>query len=214
VRVIVEEADVKIFLSTLVIVVAYIVGSIPVGLLLARVTTGKDVRDVGSGRTGGANVLRVAGSGVALLTVLIDGAKGLLAVWLARAVVQSPFVEAMAGLLAVVGHNYSIFIGFKGGAGTICTIGGAIGLWPWNGAVLAGAGATAVVVTRHTSMGSITIALLLPIILALRIWLADAPRAHLIHGLGASALTLWALRPNIRRLLEGQERQLTLHRGT
>ena len=201
-----------IFLSVVVIVSGYLLGSIPVGLLVVRAMTGKDVRDVGSGRIGGANVMRAAGPWVALLTGLCDGAKGLLAVYLARAVVGIPAVEALAGLAAVAGHNYSIFIGFKGGAGTATTIGGAIGLWPWGGPILIVVGVAVVAITRYTSVGSITIALLLPAILALRAYLADAPWAYLIHGLGTSALTLWALRPNIRRLLDGNERQVTLRK--
>jgi len=197
-------------MSVIVIVSGYLLGSIPVGLLVVRAATGRDVRQVASGRTGGANVLRAAGSWAALLTGLGDGAKGLLAVWLARAVGGTPVVEALAGLAAVVGHNYSIFIGFKGGAGTATTVGGAIGLWPWNGAILIIVGAAVIAATRYTSVGSITVALVLPAIYALRAHLAGAPWAYLIHGLGAAALTLWALRPNIRRLLEGRERRVTL----
>ena len=198
--------------SVIVIVGGYLLGSIPVGLLVVRAVTGKDIREVGSGRIGGTNVLRVAGPWVALLTALSDVAKGLLAVYLARAVVGIPVVEALAGLAAVVGHNYSIFIGFKGGAGTATTIGGAIGLWPWNGAIMIVVGAAVVTAMRYASLGSIVVALLLPVILALRAWLAGAPWAYLIHGLGTAALTLWALRPNIRRLLDGNERQVTLRK--
>ena len=198
--------------SVIVIVGGYLLGSIPVGLLVVRAVTGKDIREVGSGRIGGTNVLRVAGPWVALLTALSDVAKGLLAVYLARAVVGIPVVEALAGLAAVVGHNYSIFIGFKGGAGTATTIGGAIGLWPWNGVIMIVVGAAVVTAMRYASLGSIVVALLLPVILALRAWLAGAPWAYLIHGLGTAALTLWALRPNIRRLLDGNERQVTLHK--
>jgi glycerol-3-phosphate acyltransferase PlsY len=201
---------VNIFLSAVVTASGYLLGSIPVGLLLTRRATGTDIREIGSGRTGGTNVLRVAGPWVALLTVVTDVAKGLLPVWLARAVVGSPAVEALAGLAAVVGHNCSIFIGFKGGAGTMTTIGGAIGLWPWNGVILLVIGAAMVAITRQASVGSISVALALPLIFALRAWLADAPWAYLIHGLGAAAMTLWALRPNIQRLLEGRERRITL----
>jgi glycerol-3-phosphate acyltransferase PlsY len=180
--------------------------------LVVRAVTGKDIREVGSGRIGGTNVLRAAGPWVALLTALSDVAKGLLAVYLARAVVGTPVVEALAGLAAVVGHNYSIFIGFKGGAGTATTIGGAIGLWPWNGVIMIVVGAAVVTAMRYASLGSIVIALLLPIILTLRAWLAGAPWVYLIHGLGTAALTLWALRPNIRRLREGNERRVTLRK--
>jgi glycerol-3-phosphate acyltransferase PlsY len=200
------------FLSVVTIVSSYLMGSIPVGLLLVRATTEKDVRQVGSGRTGGTNVLRAAGPWVALLTGMGDGAKALLAVWLARAAVGTPIIEALAGLLAVLGHNYSVFIGFKGGAGTAATIGGAIGLWPWNGAILIVAGGAMIAATRHASAGSITVALLLPVIFALRAWLTGIAWSYLIHGLGTAALTLWALRPNIQRLLRGSERQVTLHK--
>jgi len=199
-------------LSVIVIVSGYLLGSIPVGLLVVRAVTGKDIREVGSGRIGGTNVLRVAGPWVALLTSLSDVAKGLLAVYLAREIVGTPVVEALAGLAAVVGHNYSVFIGFKGGAGTATTIGGAIGLWPWNGAVLIIVGAAVVTATRYASVGSVVIAVLLPIILTLRAWLAGEPWVYLIHGLGTAALTLWALRPNIRRLLDGNERRVTLRK--
>lgn len=199
-------------LSIAVITGGYILGSIPVGLLLVRATTGKDVREVGSGRIGGANVNRAAGPWVALLSGLCDVCKGLLAVWLARWVVGTPAVEALAGLMAVAGHNHSVFIGFKGGAGTATNVGGAIALWPWNGAILVGAGAAVIAATGYASVGSIAVALLLPTIFALRAWLTDAPWAHLIHGLGTAALTLWALRPNIKRLCKGGERRVSLRR--
>lgn len=201
-----------ILLSAIVVVGGYLLGSIPVGLLLVRATTGRDIRDIGSGKTGGTNTIRAAGPWIGLLTALLDSVKGMVAVWLARAVVGIPAVEALAGLLAVVGHNYSIFIGFKGGAGTACTIGGALALWPWNGAILVAAGVLVLVIVRYASVGSIVVALLLPIVFALRAWLADAPWAYLIHGLGTMTLTLWALRANIQRLLSGNERRLTLRK--
>lgn len=198
----------NLLLSALVILVAYLMGSIPMGLMLVRATTGKDIREIGSGRTGGTNVLRAAGSRIALVVVLFDVAKGLLPVLLARTVVGSPLVEALAGLFAVVGHNYSIFINFRGGAGTMTTIGGAIGLWPWSGVIVIAVGALIVKATRQASVGSIVVALLIPAVFALRAWTIDAPLAYLIHGLGTAAVTLWSLRPNIKRLLEGNERSV------
>jgi len=198
--------------GAIVLVGAYTLGSIPVGLLLVRATTGKDVRQVGSGRTGGTNVLRAAGPWVALLTILGDSIKGLLAVRLAQALVSASGFAALAGLLAVVGHNYSVFTHFKGGAGTMTTVGGAIGLWPWNGAILVCLGTTVIAATRYASIGSIAVAMLVPIVFALRAWLGNAPWDYLIHGLGTLLLTIWALRPNIRRLLAGCERRLTLRK--
>lgn len=196
--------------SVIVLVGAYTLGSIPVGLLLVRALTGKDVRQVGSGRTGGTNVLRAAGPWVALLTILGDSAKGLLAVRLAQSFAGASRFAALAGLLAVVGHNYSVFTHFKGGAGTMTTVGGAIGLWPWNGAILVCLGTVVIAATRYASVGSITIALLVPIVFALRAWLGNAPWDYLIHGVGTFLLTIWALRPNIRRLLAGCERRMQL----
>jgi glycerol-3-phosphate acyltransferase PlsY len=204
---------VNLLLSALVLVVAYLLGSIPVGMLLVRATTGKDIRKIGSGRTGGTNVLRAAGSRVALVVVLLDVAKGLLPVLLARVVVGSPAIEALAGLFAVAGHNYSIFINFRGGAGTMTTIGGALGLWPWSVAAVTVAGILAIAVTRQASVGSITVALVIPIVFVLRASVVDAPWAHLIQGLGTAALTLWSLRPNIKRLLEGNERKLSFSKS-
>jgi len=204
---------VNIFLSAVVLGGAYLLGSIPFGLLLVRLTTGKDVRKIGSGRIGGTNVLRAAGTLVALLAVLGDFGKGLAAVWLARVFVGVPIIEALAGLLAVIGHNYSVFIGFKGGAGTMTTIGGAVALWPWNGPIMIVVGIAIVAVTRYASVGSITLALLLPSTCALRAWLVGAPWAYLIHGLGTAALTLWALRPNIQRLRDGRERKMSFSKN-
>ena len=83
-------------------------------------------------------------------------------------------------------------------------------MWPWNGPILVCVGIVVVLATRYASAGSITIALLLPIIYALRAGLRDAPWPYLIHGLGTMALTLWALRPNIQRLRDGNERKVSL----
>jgi glycerol-3-phosphate acyltransferase PlsY len=179
------------------------------------VVTQKDVREVGSGRIGGTNALRAAGPWVALITILCDIGKGFLPVFLARTIlgaqgVESPLVEALSGLMAVVGHNYSIFIGFKGGAGTMTSGGGAIGLWPWIFFVLTPPGVGMVFLTGHASMGSITVAVLMPIIYLVRALAGAGPWEHLIHGLGTTALTLWSLRPNIQRLIDGRERQVVI----
>jgi glycerol-3-phosphate acyltransferase PlsY len=197
------------------IAASYLIGSVPIGLLLVRIATGKDVRKVGSGRIGGTNTLRAAGPWVALLTILADLGKGFLAVWLARIVVgtqgiASPLVESLAGLMAMIGHNYSIFIGFKGGAGTMTTGGGALALWPWNVPILTPIVIGMIALTGHASVGSITVAVLLPIIYAVRALAGYGPWEHLIHGVGTTALTLWALRPNIQRLWEGRERRMVI----
>jgi glycerol-3-phosphate acyltransferase PlsY len=204
-----------VLLSLAVLAGSYLIGSVPIGLLLVWITTQKDVREVGSGRIGGTNTLRAAGPWVALITILCDIGKGFLPVFLARTIlgaqgVESPLVEALAGVMAVVGHNYSVFIGFKGGAGTMTSGGGALGLWPWIFFILAPPGVGMVFLTGHASMGSITVAVLLPIVYLVRALAGVGPWEHLIHGLGTTALTLWSLRPNIQRLIDGRERHVVI----
>lgn len=189
---------------------AYLIGSIPVGLLLVRLKTGKDVRDVGSGRTGGTNVFRAAGPTIAVISMLGDFAKGWLAVWLARTIVGAPVAEALAGVLAITGHNYSIFIRFDGGVGAITTVGSATALWPGSFPFLAMMGIPMVYITRHASVGSMSVGLLLPIVFILGAWFGDLPSAYLIHGIGALFLISWALRPNIKRLRSGEERRVVI----
>jgi acyl phosphate:glycerol-3-phosphate acyltransferase len=199
----------SLVVNIIIVIVGYLLGSIPMGLLAVRVTTGRDVRNIGSGRIGGTNVMRAAGPWIALASGLGDVAKGFLAVQLARTFGGAPLVEALAGVAAVLGHNYSIFIGFRGGAGTAPTLGSAFGLWPGYGITLLVVGAIVIVVTRYASLGSIIAGLLLPAFILLRIWQVGEPWAYLIYGICVPGLTLWALRPNIQRLLAGEERKVT-----
>ena len=129
--------------------VGYLLGSIPSGFLIVRVFSGQDVRQMGSGRTGGTNVMRAAGFWPGLLTALLDMLKATASVWIAKAVLPldiQPLGMALAGLCAILGHNYSLFLKFKGGAGGAPCVGGAIGIWPWSGLIIVPLGAGAV---RH-----------------------------------------------------------------
>ncbi len=193
-----------------VLLTGYLLGSIPVGYLVVRWLRGIDVREVGSGRTGGTNVLRAAGWKAAVLTGVGDGLKALAAVLFARQLGGSPLLVALAGVTAVVGHNYSVFLGFRGGAGTMASIGGATGLWPWSLPISLLVLLPTALLTRRASLGSITLALVLPLLFAVRAALGWGPWAYVVHGVLTSALTLWSLRPNIRRLLRGEERRIQL----
>ncbi|HIE39672.1 MAG TPA: glycerol-3-phosphate acyltransferase [Anaerolineales bacterium] len=195
------------------LVVGYLLGSVPVGVLVVRWLRGIDVRQVGSGRTGGTNVLRAAGWGAAVLTGVVDGLKAAVSVLVARWLGGPPLLLALAGVAAVVGHNYSIFLRFRGGAGTMASIGGAAALWPLSGLILIPVLLGVALFTRRASLGSIVGALLLPALFAARAGLGAGPWAYLAHGVLTSALTLWALRPNIRRLLRGEERRIDLEAG-
>ena len=190
------------------LLVSYLLGSIPVGILVVRWARGIDVRRVGSGRTGGTNVLRAAGWKAAVFTGLGDASKATLAVLVARWLHGPSLLLALAGAAAVVGHNYSLFRGFRGGAGTGASIGGALALWPVSGLITVPALMGVSVVTGKASLGSITITLVLPLVFAVRAILGHGPWAYVAHGLATSAVTLWALRPNIKRLLDGSERRV------
>ncbi len=113
--------------------------------------------------------------------------------------------------MVIVGHNYSLFLGFKGGAGTGTSMGGAIALWPWSGLVTIPALVLIIGITRRGSIASIVLAFVIPILFAIRAALGLAPWAFAVYGVLTSALTLWALRPNIRRLLHGEEKAVDLN---
>jgi glycerol-3-phosphate acyltransferase PlsY len=190
------------------IIAGYLLGSVPVGYLVVRLVKGVDIRRVGSGRTGGTNVLRAAGWKVALLSGVGDVLKGTLAVLLARWLGGPQLLQAIAGVAAVVGHNYPGLLRFQGGVGTATSMGGAVALWPWSGLILIPMLFSVILATRRGSLGSIAIACVLPCVFAVRAILGAGPWVHLVHGLLISTLILWALRPNIRRLLRREERQI------
>ncbi len=192
-------------------VLAYLIGSIPAGLFWAWATKKVDVRRHGSGRTGGGNVWRTAGFGAALLTVLSDALKGATAVLIARALGLGAWAIAFAGTLAVIGHNHSVFLKFRGGAGTMTSL-GVIAAYSWTGmlAVFVIPGLIIVWLVGHTSVASIYIALVMPLFFALR---GDIPTT-VAFALPTMALTLWSLRPNIQRLYHREERFIQPYKKT
>jgi acyl phosphate:glycerol-3-phosphate acyltransferase len=186
---------------------AYLLGSIPSGLFWGWIIRHIDVREHGSGRTGGTNVWRTAGFWAAFLTAVCDGLKGAAGIWVARALGISPWGVALAGTAAVLGHNYSLYLKFHGGAGTMISIGIAATLWGIALPVLVLAGVGAGLLVGHASVASILIAVLLPVTFLLR---GEIPYA-VGFGLPTMALTLWALRPNIERLRHRAERFLPIY---
>lgn len=174
---------------------------------------GIDPRRVGSGRTGGTNVYRAAGPLAGILTVLGDVLKGALAVWLAARLVPgelNALAMAAAALAAIVGHNWSIYIGFKGGAGSTANIGAFLALSPsvWWFAAAALIACAVWYLVRVAAIASLTLsALILAACLAF-VLRGDRSPAILLYGFGQLAIVAWALRPNIARLLRGEERSV------
>jgi len=192
----------------LIAILAYVCGAFPTGYIAAKLISGVDVRKVGSGRTGGTNVLRAAGVAPAVITVLVDTGKAYLAVLLARWLVGGSLAEAVAGLAAVYGHNHSLFLSGKGGAGSMTNIGALLAFSPPVAVAAALIGLVPLAISRIASIGSISLALGTLALLAVGAWRGWLPAEYVIYGLVSGGMTLWELRPNIRRLRDGNERRI------
>ena len=166
----------------------------------------------GSGRTGGTNAMRAAGPWVGALTGLGDLAKGAGTIWIVRALVKDPvafpWAEVAGGAFAVFGHNWSVFLGGKGGAGTGPNIGVAIALWPAFGLALIPAGVGVLFATGYASITSISVAIAIPVGLAIRAALGAGSWYEPVYGALTAIGVFIALLPNIRRLRAGTERMV------
>jgi glycerol-3-phosphate acyltransferase PlsY len=184
--------------------VGYLFGSIPFAFLLVRRGGGRDLRTWGSGNLGAANVLRTSGVGAGVTVALLDMGKGALSVLLAGWLAPWAPAPAVAGLAAIVGHVYPVWLGFRGGKGVATACGVFALLTPL--AILPAAGVFVIVVwaTRLVSLGSLAGTLLLPPVA----WLTGAP-APVVVAAGAAALIIVSRhRPNLVRLRAGTERRL------
>jgi glycerol-3-phosphate acyltransferase PlsY len=204
----------QILIGLGVLLIAYILGSIPFGLLIVKWRTGKDIRVIESGRTGGTNAMRAAGVSAGLLTAVMDMLKGAVAVWLARAVGANVWVCTLAPIASILGHNYSIFLiervkgrlHLRGGAGGAPTVGGAFGMWAPSILIIVPVGFLVWWGIGYASLTTLSAALIAITIFAVRAALGLSPWEYVIFGVIAEFLLVWALRPNIKRLLNGTER--------
>lgn len=186
---------------------AYFLGSIPFGVLVGRLW-GVDVLHSGSGRTGGTNVFRSAGLLPALLTGALDVGKGTLAVWLAGSLTAAPLAEVVAGAAVILGHDYSIFLRFRGGAGVGTSLGALAAIYLPAAAVLVLLLLVIIAATRYASVGSLVVTTLMPIVLLALAWYGVVAMVFVGYGLLAWIIIVNAHRANIRRLLAGTERRL------
>ena len=192
--------------------IGYLLGAIPFGLIVGRATKGIDLREFGSHRTGATNALRTLGLRAAALVFLLDVGKGVAAVLLARLLfADDSLVEwaaAIGGFAAIVGHNWSVFIGFTGGRGVATSAGGLGAMSPWTILVLAPIVVGLIWRTRYVSLGSITGGLLAPVITAI-LWTVEAASVPAIAYAAASGLLVTAAHAdNIARLRAGTERKI------
>ena len=200
--------------------IAYLIGSIPSGLLVVKIATGKDLRKIESGRTGGTNAMRAAGPLAGLITALLDISKGAAAVWVGQSLFSSPdWIVAINGLLAILGHNYSAFLAtknkagrlrFRGGAGGATTMGVAIGLWVNSWLVILPIAVLVYILIGYASLTTISIALSTMGIFPVKAINGVTPCVYAVLGAAAVATVVIALKPNIQRLKEGTERHVNL----
>jgi glycerol-3-phosphate acyltransferase PlsY len=201
------------------VLLGYLIGSIPSGLIIVKLKTGKDIRQVESGRTGGTNAMRAAGFWAGLLTAVSDIFKGVLAVWIAQWISpDSQWVHILAPVGAILGHNYSLYLPdfdengrfkrFRGGAGGAPALGGAIGLWAPSVLIILPLGALVFFSAGYASLTTLSVAFFAIIVFAIRVAIGaqGASWMDVLYGVIAGALLTWALRPNIKKLLSGTER--------
>jgi acyl phosphate:glycerol-3-phosphate acyltransferase len=204
-----------------VLLLAYLLGSIPFGVIIVKLSTGKDIRDVESGRTGGTNAMRAAGIWAGLVTAIFDVLKGTAAVLISHFLVAGShvWVDVLAPFLSILGHNYSAFLiergpggrlRFRGGAGGAPCLGGAIGLWLPSLFVIVPLGGLIYDFGGYASITTMSVALLSTIVFAYRAWLGLNPWQYAIYGLLAFVALAWSLKPNIKRLIAGNERVVGL----
>jgi glycerol-3-phosphate acyltransferase PlsY len=192
----------------LLLLFAYILGAIPFGHLVVKLTTGADVRAMGSGNIGATNVWRTTGRLAGVITLLLDIAKGYTAVWLmARFTNGSPGWSSAAALAVMLGHAYPVFLKFRGGKAVASCLGAFLYLEPLPILAVAIIFVIVVAVTRHISLGSIIAAGSFP----LGVWLISHPRwPVLAAAIVAGAFIIWRHKANIERLRAGTESVFSL----
>ena len=199
-------------MTALAILAAYLIGGIPFGYIIVRLKTGRDVRSLGSGNIGATNVLRTTGRAVAVITLLLDIAKGFCAVWLmAWASGDSPVWMSAAALAVMAGHAYPIFLKFKGGKAVASFIGAFLYLTPI--ALLAVLILFVVIVasTRYISLGSIVAAGTFPV----GVWMIlHPPAAVVVAAFVAGAFVVIRHKANIERIRSGNEHLFRFGGGT
>ncbi|MBI4824758.1 MAG: glycerol-3-phosphate 1-O-acyltransferase PlsY [Nitrospirae bacterium] len=186
---------------TLLIIYSFILGSIPFGLIIARMK-GIDPRKVGSGNIGATNILRSAGRMAGILTLLGDSLKGVAAVAIGRALGVGAFYEGILGISAIAGHNFSLFLGFRGGKGVATSLGAVLIYMPQAGMIAIAIWLLVALITRYSSLGALVTFAFLPLIAFM---LGEGREKIVIAGIISLFIFIRHI-GNIKRLLKGTER--------
>jgi len=206
----------QFLIGVFVVLLSYLLGSVPMGLIIVKLKTGKDIRQIESGRTGGSNVMRAAGLWAGIFTGAFDIFKAGIVALAARLLLpEMVWLHVLAPVAAVIGHNYSIFlidrsesgrIRLRGGAGGAPALGGAIGLWLPSLLVLLPIIVIVGWIIGYASLASLSVGIFSIIIFSILTYLKITPWQYIFYGVFVEILLVWALRPNIRRLINGTER--------
>jgi glycerol-3-phosphate acyltransferase PlsY len=191
-------------LTVLGLLAAYLIGSIPIGFLVARAAGATDIRRAGSGTIGATNVLRTLGTGPAVLTLVGDIVKGYLAVRAARSIAPEVWAAAAGTVAAIAGNCWPVFLRFRGGKGVATGLGAFLALIPWAVGPAAVLWIAVTAVSRYVSMASVVACLSLPVAALL----LGYPRHSVIAAAAAALIIVWRHRENIARLVSGTERRL------
>lgn len=192
-----------------ILLIAYLIGSIPFGYIITRLIRDVDIRHYGSGNIGATNVLRLLGWKLGLLVFLLDAAKGVAAVLLAGAISDQDALPFLAGLAVLLGHCFPIFLKFKGGKGAATGIGVIAALSVWAALIVLLLAAAVIAATRYVSLGSILGAMSAPLIF----WLLGYDAAHIYFGVVAALIIVLRHHANIARLLKGTEAKIGQRSG-
>lgn len=198
----------KIVELLIIVVAAYIIGSIPTGYLIVKAKTGQDIRTVGSGSTGATNVKRVLGKKWFFIVMLLDAFKGALPVYLAKMFatvgVSMGFAPVLAAVAVIIGHSKSIFLGFKGGKSVASGVGTILALNIIAGLIIAVVWGTITYITKYVSVGSIIALLLSPFIM----FFLGAPSGYVLYCAIGAIYIVYLHRENIKRLIDGNENKV------
>ena len=191
-----------------VVALAYLTGSLSWGYICVDLVMGEDIRDFGSGRTGMSNILRTAGGKAAALVFVLDAGKAIAVVLLARVAIGAPEGEVMAALATLCGHNWPVFLKFRGGRGIMPGFGGLSVMAPWVALVGGGLFLVVTLSSRILSLGSIVGTLAVALASLSLTLVTGHHELYTVYAFLGGAIIIWQHRDNIRRIANGTERRL------
>jgi glycerol-3-phosphate acyltransferase PlsY len=219
------------FLLAIIVILSYLIGSIPNSIIISKAVRGIDIRNHGSGNAGGTNVMRVLGWKYGLVVIFLDALKGAIAVVIISRLFYGPLpfenvspfddftlVQIIAGISAVIGHIWTVFAGFKGGKGIATALGMLLTLITVDMLIAVGVFGLVVLISRYVSLGSIIAAISVPATLFIRenLFHVDIPGYSTLFPfiIGVTALVIFTHRKNLVRIFNGNENKISFRKKT